>query len=72
MNGKEYTIVGDSGTSKACLIYACGPDKEFAEKVLEKMLTNPDENDLAVMKDLTNLRVKEVDSKDCWWNENCD
>lgn len=69
---KEYIIAGDSALYKECLVYICGTDKEFAERVLNKMLTNPDENDLMYMKEYTNLKVKEIDDKDCWWNGGTD
>lgn len=65
----EYTIVGDTEEFKGCLIYLCGTSKENAEEVLDRMLTNPNKNDLAVMEGHTNLRIKEVQDSDCWWNE---
>lgn len=65
--GTEYIIVGD-GLYKGSLIYACG-GKENAEKVLNRMLTNPDDHDLRSMEGLNNFRIEEVVSKDCWWND---
>jgi len=64
----EYIIVGDTEKYKGCLIYVCGKDKERAEKALERMKTNPTENDLAISKGHANLRVETVQDKDCWWN----
>jgi hypothetical protein len=65
----EYIIVGDTKDYKECLIYPVGKKYEDALGVLERMLTNPTENDRAVSKGHTNLRIKQVEDKDCWWND---
>lgn len=65
----EYVIAGDTAKYKDCLVYTCGKSKDWAEQVLNRMLTNPNENDLIVMKGLSNLRVEAVESKDQWWND---
>ena len=65
----EYIIIGDMGAYKNCLLYICGTDKEEAESVLNRMLTNPTENDKRVCKEATNLRVVLVPAKECWWND---
>ena len=67
----EYIIVGDAevlGKTSECLIYTCGT-KERAEEVLDKMLNNPDKNDLYMLSKHTNLRVKAVEEEKCWWND---
>lgn len=64
----DYVIVGD-GKYIGSLIYVCGKSKENAERVLERMLSNPDEEDLRAMKNLTNIRIKKSKSSDCWWND---
>ena len=68
----EYVIVGDTKEFKECLIYVCGTSRDWAEKLLDRMLNNPTENDLRAMKDHTNLKVEEVPPEDCWWNGNLD
>ena len=65
----DYTIVGDTKEYGTCLIYVCGHDKSNAEKVLNRMLTDPDKEDKRVMKTHTNIRIKEQKSEDCWWND---
>lgn len=70
-NDYEYVIVGDSiqyPEYKGSLIYVCFT-KENAEKVLHRMLTEPDENDLYQLEKHTNLRIKATPKKDCWWND---
>ena len=47
-------------------------EKEQAERVLNRMLNNPTRGDEQIMRGKSNIRVKEVASKDCWWNYNCD
>jgi len=64
----EYIIVGDTKNYNGCLVCICG-GKENAETVLERMLNNPNENDKALIKGHTNLRIEPVEEKDCWWNE---
>lgn len=64
----EYIIVGDGTEYKDCLVYVCGSDKTHAEQLLNRMLTSPTKDDLSVMQGLTNFRVEEVNSEDCWWN----
>lgn len=64
-----WNIVGTfeiCGKEEECLVYACHT-KDGAEKVLEKMLANPTENDLAVMKDGKNFRIHEEEIENCWW-----
>ena len=67
----DYVIVGDTEQYKGCLVCVCGtPDN--AEKVLHRMLTNPNDNDKKLMQDHHNFRIEEVPEKDCWWHGNCD
>lgn len=65
----DYIIVGDTKNYGTCLIYVCGHNKDTAEKVLHRMLTEPDDEDRRVMKTHTNIRVEEQKSEDCWWND---
>ena len=67
----DHVIVGDTEQYGRCLIYVCGT-LVHAEEVLHRMLTNPTENDKALMKDHHNLRIEEVSAEDCWWHGNCD
>lgn len=69
---KEYVIVGDVNGIRDCLIYVCGFSLEHAKRVLDRMLNNPTEDDKKAMVGHTNLKIREVNSMDCWWNYNCD
>ena len=63
----EYIIVGDTEKYEECLIYTCGMFLENAKKTLIRLLTNPTERDKRLIAGHTNLRIKEVEDKDCWW-----
>lgn len=63
----EYIIVGDTEKYKACLVCLAGNTLEKAEQILERMLNNPTENDKRLMERHTNLHIKPVEDKDCWW-----
>ncbi len=69
----EYVIVHDvKGTDKynGCLLYVCGSSRENAERVLDRLLNNPDNQDLRnIEKGYINFRIEEVADKDCWWND---
>ena len=65
----EYIIVGDTEKYNDCLIYVCGKNKQRANDVLARMLHTPNEQDKAEMKKHKNIRVKEVNDNDCWWND---
>jgi hypothetical protein len=68
----ECVIVHDvTGTDKynGCLMYTCG-DRENAERVLDRILNNPNKEDLrCINKGYTNFRIEEVPDKYCWWND---
>ena len=70
MNG-EYVIIGDTKSYEGCLICVAG-SYENAQKVLHRMLNNPDENDKMLMAGHCNLRIEEVPPEDCWWWKNCE
>lgn len=74
IEGTEFIIVGDYEEFKdpTCLIYVCGKNRTRAEEVLNRMLTNPNEQDKKLLKKATNIRIEEVKSDDCWWNHGCD
>lgn len=65
----EYIIVGDTEKYKGCLVSTCGKEREWAEEVLRRMLTNPTVNDEFLTRGHTNLRIEEVEDKACWWND---
>lgn len=67
----DYIIIGDTKNYKDCLVYVCGT-YDHAEEVLNRMLTNPNNNDKALMQDHYNFRIEEVSEKDCWWHGKCD
>lgn len=53
----EYVIVGDTKNYDGCLVMVCRGDRNFAEKVLQRMLNNPTQNDKRCMEGHTNLRI---------------
>lgn len=65
----EHIIVGDTKSYKDCLVTVVHGDRAAAEKVLERMLYAPTDNDCILMKGHKNLRIKEVEEKDQWWND---
>lgn len=67
----DYVIKGDTKQFNDCLLYVSGT-LESANKDLERMLNNPTEIDKRLMEGHTNLRIKAVPKKDCWWDSNCD
>ena len=67
----DYIIVGDTKDYGACLVCVCG-SLDRANDTLYRMLNNPTENDKALMRDHTNLRIEEVPEEDCWWNGKLD
>jgi hypothetical protein len=69
VNTKEYLIVGDTKNHKDCLIYRCENSREDAEKVLDRVLNNPNNDDKFASKGHFNIRLEEVDSSECWWND---
>ena len=65
---KEYIIVGDTENYEGCLVFVGFKTLESAEQVIQRVLNNPTEDDKRVIESHRNLRVKEVNSEDCWWN----
>lgn len=65
----EYIIVGDTQNYEGCLVCVCGSDRNHAGKVLKRMTESPTENDIRTIGECVNLRIKEVESKNCWWND---
>lgn len=72
MNKTEYIIVGDSERYKGCLVCLGGLNKTQTEEILNKMLTEPNDNDKKLMAGMTNFRIEEVVSDDCWWRHGTD
>ena len=68
----EYIIKGDTERFTDCLVLVCGDSKTHAENVLSRLLNNPTNDDMRLIKDHKNLKIEEVEDKDCWWNFNCD
>ena len=68
----DYIIIGDTPKYKDVLICVCCSNRENATKVLERMTTNPTEDDKKLIKDATNLRIKHEKAEDCWWRYGCD
>ena len=64
----EYIIVGDTERYTSCLVSVGYQTIEDAEQAINRMLNNPTENDKRVIEGHINLRVKPVNSEDCWWN----
>lgn len=69
MNNSDFIIVGDAEEHRECLVCVAGRTKERAEEVLNRMLTNPTENDKRIMERHNNFRIKEIAAEDCWWRE---
>lgn len=65
----EYIIVGDTERYKECLVFTCGKNKEHAESVLHKILTNPSKEEAFVIRNMKNLKVIVANGGDCWWND---
>ena len=65
----EYIIVGDTKNYEGCLICTCGNNKEFAEKVLVELRNPTNEMDKKRVEGHFNLRIEEVNSNECWWND---
>ena len=71
MRNGDYIIIGDGKEYKDCLVYVCG-SLEWANEVLNRMLTNPTEDDKRMLSIYSNLRVAFEEEKDCWWHGNCE
>lgn len=67
MNNK--IITGITKRHGRCLICICGAKPE---EELERMLNNPTKEDLQIIAGATDLEIKEVPEKDCWWNGKLD
>ena len=65
----EYIIIGDTEKYEGCLVTVVHGTRERAEERLEQMLTVPTANDKILMEGHTNLRIKDVEEKDQWWND---
>lgn len=65
----EYIIVGDTNIHKECLIYTCGKSKETAVNVLDRIINHPTIDDMLMKMKHINIKIQEVDDKDCWWND---
>ena len=73
----EYVIVHDvKGTDKynGCLYCICGSSRKHAEKVLDRIMKNPTEQEMRDVssKGYINFRIESVEDKHCWWNDSTD
>ena len=66
---KEYKIVGDTEEYGTCMIYVCKGSREHAENVLNRILNNPNWSDLQALKTHKNIRIKENENEEGWWNK---
>lgn len=70
---KDYIIVGDfeiNGEIDSCLITVCGEDKKHAEEILDRMLNNPNKDDLYSLNKPNfrgNLHIEVA--YDGWWHD---
>lgn len=67
----SYIIKGDSEKYTDCLIYVCG-SYENAARTLDRILNEPNEYDVELMKKYKNIKIDFVEAKYCWWDRNCD
>lgn len=63
----EWIIIGDTDKHKDCLVCRCGTDEKYAASVLNRITNYPTEDDLLMINEHTNLRIKFSENKDCWW-----
>ena len=68
MNG-DYVIMGDTERFTSCLVAIAGKTYQDAEKVLNRMLNNPNEVDKRLMQRHTNFRIEFVEEGKCWWHD---
>ena len=68
MSDAEYIIIGDTKEFNDCLICCCGENKSRAEETLNRMISNPTDNDKRLIAGHNNLRIAEVPKEKCWWN----
>ena len=71
IEGTEFIICGKCERGDA-LVYVCGAKRENAERLLDRILNAPTENDLRVTKGLSDFYIEEIPSKDAWWNYGTD
>ena len=67
----DYVIVGDTEKYDGCLVCVCF-SLENANETLNRMLNNPTDSDRRITQTYSNLRIKEVPEKDCWWHGKLD
>lgn len=61
---ESYVIVGDTKRYNGCLIYAIDGGLDSAQRILDRMLNNPNEDDLMALEEHTNIRI---DISEVWW-----
>lgn len=67
----QYIIVADYPETGECMVcpLANGISRYRANKILKQMIENPTENDKDLIEEGKNLRLKKIDTRDCWWND---
>lgn len=72
---KQWVIIGYyKDYNYDCLVCALpiGYTDEQATMVLNRLIYHPTDADRLMVGDAENLWLEEVDTKDAWWNDNCD
>ena len=71
---KQWVIVGLYEDELEGLVCALPRDytDEQALEILNRMVNNPTAADLIMMRDTKSIWLEKIDSKDAWWNDNCD
>lgn len=72
----EWVLVGDPLDKKGdpnfvgCLLRILGrKTRTEAEKYLAQFMQSSEVNDVSDRNQYENIRIKEVEGKDCWWND---
>ena len=68
----DWIIIGDIDKYQGCLIATCGKNLDNAEKSLNRMIKDPNDNDKRLIEGYKNLRLKLVKPDDCWWRYGLD
>ena len=71
---KQWVIVGAYEDELEGLI--CALPKNYSDEqaleVLNRMVNNPTNADLLMIKGTTSIWLEKIEEKDAWWNDNCD
>jgi len=64
-----WIIVGDTDKYEGCLVYTIMGGRDLAEKVLDRIKNNPDDEDRRMMQTHHNFRIEETKPSEEWWND---